>query len=195
MNRIKEFLRKLLLYPVVGVLVRCRIHPTVVTLSTMVLAAAAGFFYARGGFLAGAAFFFFCGIFDTFDGEIARRTGRVTKLGGFLDSTVDRINEFIVYLGLFVYYQNRLDWLLVWILTALFGSLMVSYTRARAEGLGATAAVGIFERLTRIVLLIAGSVFGPGVMPYVIIVLAAGTVVTMLQRIFFVYRQNNHRRG
>lgn len=195
MDRIKEFLRKLLLYPVVGVLVRCRIHPTAVTLSTLVLAAAAGFFYARGAFLAGAVFFFFCGIFDTFDGEIARRTARITKLGGFLDSTIDRINEFIVYLGLFVYYQDRLDWLLVWILTALFGSLMVSYTRARAEGLGATAAVGIFERLTRIVLLIAGSVFGPGIMPYVIVVLAAGTVVTMLQRIFFVYRQNNHRRG
>ncbi len=195
MNRIKDSLRQLFLSPVVSVLVRWRIHPTTVTLSTLILAAGAGYFYAHGNFWAGAVIFFFCGIFDTFDGEIARRTGRVTKIGGFLDSTIDRINEFIIYLGLFLYYYHRLDWILVWILTALFGSLMVSYTRARAEGLGTTAAVGIFERVTRIVLLIAGSVFGPRVMPYIIIIIAAGTIVTMLQRMFFVFRQNHHRPG
>ncbi len=194
MNKIKELLRQHLLSPLVDQLIHLRIHPTAITLSTIIPAAAAGFFYARGHFRLAALFFFLCGIFDTFDGAIARKTNQVTKIGGYLDSTIDRVNEFIIYLGLFIFYYHRADWVLVWILAALFGSLMVSYTRARAEGLGMTAAVGIFERLTRIVLLIIGSVFGPRIMPYFLILLAAGTILTMLRRIFFVFLSQRPRR-
>lgn len=191
MKRIKDFFRKILVLPVVRILIKLHVHPTVITISTLFLAIGAFFFYRQGLFWTGAIFFFFCGIFDTFDGELARQTNRVTRVGGFLDSTIDRINEFIIYLGLFSYYFNRQNWVLFWIFAALFGSLMVSYTRARAEGLGATAQVGIFERLTRIVLLIAGSVFGPKVMIYILIILSVGTMTTTLRRIFHVYRQNH----
>ena len=191
MKRIKEFCRKIFVYPVVKILLKLHIHPNVITVSTLFLAIGAFFFYRHGTFWAGAIFFFFCGIFDTFDGELARRTNRVSRVGGFLDSTIDRINEFIIYLGLFCYYYNRQNWVLFWIFAALFGSIMVSYTRARAEGLGATAQVGIFERLTRIVLLITGSVFGPKIMIYILIILSVGTMTTSLRRIFHVYRQNH----
>lgn len=191
MRRIKDFFRKILVLPVVSVLVKLHVHPTVITVSTLLPAIAAFFFYRAGIFWAGAVCFFFCGIFDTFDGELARQTKRVSRVGGFLDSTIDRINEFIIYLGLFTYYFNRQNWVLFWIFAALFGSIMVSYTRARAEGLGTTAQVGIFERFTRIVLLIVGSVFGPKFMIYVLIVLSVGTMTTSLRRIYYVYRQNH----
>jgi CDP-diacylglycerol--glycerol-3-phosphate 3-phosphatidyltransferase len=191
MKRIKVFFRKILVYPAVGVLLKLHIHPNVITVSTLFLAIGAFFFYRQGIFWAGAIFFFFCGIFDTFDGELARRTNQVSRVGGFLDSTIDRINEFIIYLGLFSYYYNRQNWVLFWIFAALFGSIMVSYTRARAESFGATAQVGIFERFTRIVLLIVGSVFGPKVMIYILVLLSVGTMTTSLRRIFHVYRQNH----
>ena len=110
----------------------------------------------------------------------------ISKLGGFLDSTIDRINEFIIYFGIYSYYHDKGGTIQFWILVAIFGSMMVSYTRARAEGLGISPQVGIFERFTRIALLIAGSVLGPRIMPYIIIILACGTTLTTLRRIFFV---------
>jgi CDP-diacylglycerol--glycerol-3-phosphate 3-phosphatidyltransferase len=191
MKRIKDFFRKILVRPVVKLLIKLHIHPTVITILTLIPAVGAFFFYRQGIFWAGAICFFFCGILDTFDGELARQTNRITRVGGFLDSTIDRINEFIIYLGLFSYYYHRQDWVLFWIFAALFGSIMVSYTRARAEGLGANAQIGIFERFTRIVLIIAGSVFGPKIMIYVLIVLSIGTMTTYLRRIHHVYRQNH----
>jgi phosphatidylglycerophosphate synthase len=191
MKRIKDFFRKILVFPVVRFLIKVRVHPTVITVLTLFPAIAAFFFYRHGTFWAGAICFFICGILDTFDGELARQTKRVSRVGGFLDSTIDRINEFIIYLGLFSYYYNRQNWVLFWIFIALFGSIMVSYTRARAEGLGTTAQVGIFERFTRIVLLIAGSVFGPKIMIYVLVILSIGTMTTYLRRIYYVYRQNH----
>ncbi len=115
----------------------------------------------------------------------------ISKLGGFLDSTVDRVNEFIIYFGLYFYYYNRVSFVQFWIVVAIFGSMMVSYTRARAEGLGISPRVGLFERLTRIVLLVIGSVLGPRFMPYIIVILAIGTLQTTLQRIIFVKRSSS----
>ncbi|MBE0432676.1 CDP-alcohol phosphatidyltransferase family protein [candidate division WOR-3 bacterium] len=186
MTKIKELGRRFFVRPIVGVLMALHIHPNVITLSSLVLAVVAFFFYKAGIFWAGAIFLFWCGIFDTFDGEIARRRNMISKLGGFLDSTIDRINEFIVYLGLYFYYHALGSNTQFWILLAIFGSMMVSYTRARAEGMGISPQVGIFERFTRIVLLIAGSILGPGVMSYLIIVLALGTAITTLRRIVYV---------
>jgi CDP-diacylglycerol--glycerol-3-phosphate 3-phosphatidyltransferase len=166
------------------------IHPNIITMSSLVLAVIAFFFYKSGIFWAGGIFLFLCGIFDTFDGEIARRKNMISKLGGFLDSTVDRVNEFIIYFGLYFYYYNRVDFVQFWILVAIFGSMMVSYTRARAEGLGISPRVGLFERFTRIVLLVIGSVLGPRFMPYIIVILGIGTLQTTIQRIIFVRRSS-----
>ena len=190
MTKIKELGRRFFVRPLVVMLLALNVHPNVITVSSLILAITAFFFYKSGVFWAGAIFLFWCGIFDTFDGEIARRRNMITKLGSFLDSTVDRINEFIIYFGLYFYYIDKSSYVHYWILVAIFGSMMVSYTRARAEGLGISPQVGIFERFTRIVLLIAGSVFGPRVMAYIIIILGVGTIQTTIQRMIFVRQRS-----
>jgi CDP-diacylglycerol--glycerol-3-phosphate 3-phosphatidyltransferase len=160
------------------------------TISSLIFAIIAFFFYRHGTFWAGAVFLFICGILDTLDGEIARQKNRITRMGGFLDSIVDRVNEFIVYLGLFCYYYNKENFVLFWIVIAMFGSLMVSYTRARGEGVGISPQIGIFDRFTRFIFLIAGSFFGPQIMIYMFVILAIGTIQTTIQRIIFVSKQS-----
>ncbi len=191
MNQIKDLGRKFIVVPVVKILVRLKIHPTVITVSSLLLAIISLLFYWRGTFWAGAIFLFLCGLFDAFDGEIARRSNQVSEIGGFLDSTVDRINEFIVYLGLFCYYYGRTHYVLFWIFAAMFGSMMVSYTRARGEGLGISPQVGIFERFIRFTLLIIGSLLGPRIMVYVFVILTVGTIQTMIQRIIFTHKKSS----
>lgn len=190
MTDLKDIGRRFFVRPIVALLMALKIHPNLITMASLGLAVIAFFFYRSGVFWAGGIFLFWCGVFDSFDGEIARRRNLISKLGSFLDSTVDRINEFIVYFGLFFYYHDIGDHIQFWIIVAMFGSMMVSYTRARAEGLGISPQVGIFERFTRIVLLLAGSFLGPGLMPYVIIILAIGTIQTMLQRIIYVKKES-----
>lgn len=191
MKRIKELGRKFFVIPIVSLLVGLNVHPNVVTVSSLILAVIAFFLYKNGVFWAGAIFLFWCGIFDTLDGEIARRKNMISKLGSFLDSTIDRVNEFVIYFGLYLYYYSKSPNMQYWILVAVFGSMMVSYTRARAEGLGISPRVGLFERFTRILLLIIGSVLGPRIMSYVIIILAIGTLETTVQRIIFVKRRSD----
>jgi CDP-diacylglycerol--glycerol-3-phosphate 3-phosphatidyltransferase len=174
MHKIKMLGSKYFVKPIVNLLVKMKIHPNLVTLLSLLLGIVAFLFYWQGIFWAGAIFLFLCGIFDTFDGEIARQTNRVTKIGGFLDSTADRINEFLIYLGLFLYYYSHETHALFWIFTAMFGSMMVSYTRARGEGLGISPQVGFFERFTRILL-------------YVLVLLTLGTIQTMIQRIIYTH--------
>ena len=190
MSWIKDVGRKIFIMPIVSIAIQLGIHPNVITMLSLLLAVAAFLLYRQGIFWAGAIFLLFCGIFDTIDGEVARRTNRVTKIGGFLDSTVDRINEFIVYLGLYFYYYNRAPYVLFWIFVAMFGSMMVSYTRARGEGLGISPRVGIFERFTRFALLVIGSLLGPQIVVYVLAILSVGTIQTMIQRIIFTHRRS-----
>lgn len=190
MQQIKNLLKRIFANPIVEVFLRLKIQPNLITVISLFFALVAFFFYKNGNFVIGAVFLFLCGIFDTFDGEVARRTGRVTKLGGFLDSTIDRINEFLIYLGLFFYYYQKANYVLVWILFVIFGSMMVSYTRARGEGLGISPQVGIFERFTRILLLIIGSFLGPDKMVYILFILAIGTFLTTIQRIIFVHSES-----
>ena len=190
MNQIKDLGRRFLIVPLVKTLVVLKIHPTVITVSSLFLAVLSFLFYWHGTFWAGAIFLLVCGLFDALDGEIARQTNRVSEIGGFLDSTVDRINEFIVYLGLFSYYYGRTPYVLFWIFTAMFGSMMVSYTRARGEGLGISPQVGIFERFIRFTLLIIGSFLGPRIMVYIFVILTVGTIQTMIQRIIFTHRKS-----
>lgn len=189
MNGIKEIGRRYFVRPVAFFFIRLKIHPNAISISSLFFSFVACYFYRNGSFFAAAVFCFISGIFDTFDGEVARQQKSVSKIGAFLDSTIDRFNEFIVYLGMFGYYAGRAPFMITWIMLAVFGSMMVSYTRARAEGIGISPQVGIFERFTRMTLIIVGSVFGPVVMQYVIVVLAFGTVGTTLQRIIFVVLQ------
>lgn len=139
--------------------------------------------FAVGGVLLGLA-----SAFDALDGSVAREMGRVTQFGAFLDSVMDRFSEAMVLLGLLLYYVQhggRIEPVLIY--AAMVGSIMVSYTRARAEGLGVECKEGLFTRFERVILLVIGLVVG--IVRPVLWVLAILTVFTAVQRIYSVWRK------
>ncbi len=111
----------------------------------------AGLAYALGGVFLGGCFVLGSGILDLLDGGLARRTQQASRRGAFLDSVIDRYAEFFTFLGLGVFFAH--SWLVWVIVFGFFGSLMVSYTRARAEGLGTECRGGLMQRGERYVLL------------------------------------------
>jgi len=131
-------------------------------------------------------------ILDALDGALARLGGKTTLYGAFLDSTLDRWGEIALYLGLLYYYSQRAartETILIYLTIA--GSLMVSYTRARAEGLGIECKVGLFTRLERLITLIAGLLLQ--LMPWALGVLALFTNLTAVQRLWHVRQQTRKR--
>ncbi|MDB4966314.1 MAG: pgsA1 [Myxococcales bacterium] len=130
------------------VLVRWRITPNALTLSSFVVACASGICFSFGHFGAGGWFYLLTGILDILDGRIARATGKVTKGGAFYDSVMDRYAELVVFAGLAVFYRG--SWGLYVVLLALIGSIMVSYTRARGEALGVEVNIGTMQRPERL---------------------------------------------
>lgn len=138
--------------PIERCLVWLRLSPDVLTWIGLLMAIGAGVALAFGYFSVGGWLYLGTGTLDILDGRIARRTGRQSRTGALFDSVVDRYSEFFVFGGLIVYYRDRL-WLLLLTLLALLGSFMVSYLRARGEGLGVSAKVGSMQRPERILYL------------------------------------------
>jgi CDP-diacylglycerol--glycerol-3-phosphate 3-phosphatidyltransferase len=173
--------------------------PNMATLLGLVLNAATAAVIALGHLSAGGAMLLFAGVFDMFDGALARVRNQKTVFGAFFDSTLDRFSEGIVLLGVIAYaltgpgVANRV-WIVCLAYVAGLGSLMVSYTRARAEGLGLEAKNGLMARPERIVLLAVGLIFGGLIHPagtgllWTLALLAATSVFTSVQRIVAVYR-------
>ncbi|MEO0087578.1 MAG: CDP-alcohol phosphatidyltransferase family protein, partial [candidate division WOR-3 bacterium] len=143
------------LYFLVKFLVYLKISPTFITLSGLFFSIFASYFYFQGNFLKAGIFLILIALADTIDGELARKREKVTKRGAFLDSIIDRLTEFFIFFGLFLYYQNSKVAFLPFL--AFASSLFVSYARARAEGVGIECKIGIFERPTRMLFLIIGS--------------------------------------
>ena len=191
---------KILETRIVPKLVDWRLTPNHITYGGLLISMLAGlsFIYVP---LLGGVFTLLTGLLDTLDGSLARATGQSKKFGAFLDSVLDRYTELMIYLGIWVYFYHTPFYLLL-ILLILFGSLMVSYTRARAEGLGERCLVGFFQRGERIILLgVAGilnpfiNLFGAGfAIPWamdlalksVLVVLAVGTNLTAMWRFLHV---------
>jgi CDP-diacylglycerol--glycerol-3-phosphate 3-phosphatidyltransferase len=171
-------------------LVRQRANPNALSLIGLFLGAVAGFFFSQGRAWMASLFVFLCGLFDILDGKVAENSGRRSLFGAIFDSSLDRYSEFFIYLGLAYYLRH--NWGLWLIFFTLLGSFMVSYTRARAEGLGITANVGLMQRAERMILLIAGAIAGAifnELTISMIVVLAIITVashITAWQRIFYV---------
>lgn len=167
--------------------------PNALTIIGSVLTASVGLLIAQGWFVAAGICLWLFSATDTLDGALARATGRVTVFGAFLDSVCDRYAEAAVFFGLVWWYQAHSDVLGVYLgYVAIIGSLMVSYTRARAEGVGLQAAdVGWFQRPERIVALGLGLLAAP-VLPAallaVLALLAVFTTITVLQRVLHVAR-------
>jgi len=184
--------------PLTGFLVRRRVHPNAITILGFLTTVVAGFFYHLDHVRWAGLLVLLGGLMDIFDGRVARVSGLASKFGSFFDSTLDRISEIVVFLGLASLYNTHRsdpgDVAMVYvIMLAMGGSLMVSYTRARAEGLGFACSVGLMQRAERIVLLGLGSlVFGLAwdglVLSLIIIVVAVLTNVTAIQRIVWVHR-------
>jgi len=167
--------------------------PNALTLVGSLLTASVGLLVAQGWFLAAALCLWLFSLTDTLDGALARATNRVSAFGAFLDSVCDRYAEAAIFLGLVWWYQVHADLVGVAVAyVAVIGSLMVSYARARAEGIGLQAAdVGWFQRPERIALLGLGLLvaqFIPVALLVVLAALAVLTTVTVLQRVVHVAR-------
>jgi CDP-diacylglycerol---glycerol-3-phosphate 3-phosphatidyltransferase len=148
---------------------------------------------ATGNFALGGTLIIVAGIFDALDGTLARLTNRVTAFGAFLDSTTDRFAEGAVFFGiLYAYLQRGMTFVAYLVFFALLGSLMVSYARARAEGIGVQCKDGFLTRFERIALLVIGLIitafFGDAPLLIVLGFLAIFTNVTAVQRMWLVYR-------
>ena len=190
---------RVLLRAIVHGLALTRISPNYLTFFGLVIniAAATLFGYARAEnqqrmFLYAGLVIIGAGIFDMVDGRVARATGQVTQFGAFFDSVIDRYSDVALYFGLLVYYARAERFFYV-VLTALVmtTSVMVSYTRARAESLIGQCKVGFMERPERIVLVILGALFNR--MAPVLWVIAVIGNITVIHRIIYTYQQTRAR--
>lgn len=171
--------------PVVSFLAARGVSPFFVTFVGLCASAVAAWVILRGSLFWGAAWVLFSGVCDVLDGGLARRLGRETKFGAFIDSTFDRVSEFFVFGGLFVYFADhgypRLLLVVVW--AAMGASFLVSYARARIEGLGGACTVGLLERPERFAILVAGLLLGPRGAAAAVIIIAFGAGFTVVERI------------
>jgi CDP-diacylglycerol--glycerol-3-phosphate 3-phosphatidyltransferase len=165
-----------------------KIHPNVLTFIGLVINIWAAWLFSQGSFRWAGVVVIGAGLFDMVDGRVARATSQVTLFGGFFDSVLDRYSDLALYMGLLVYYAgiNRYFYI---VLTAIVmtGSVMVSYTRARAENSIPKCKVGFLERPERIVLIIIGALFLR--MAQVLWVIAVLSNLTVVHRMIYTYRE------
>ncbi len=178
--------------PVAAALARLGVSPNAVTLAGLVGAAVSAYLISQGIMWAGGLVMLFAGVLDLFDGALARATAQDSPFGALLDSVIDRISEIIVLLGLLIYYA-RIDSVegIVLVYLAVAGSVMVSYLRARSEGLGIECKVGVMTRPERVAALGFGLIIGqwlPLVIPIVLAIIALLTFFTTAQRLFHTWR-------
>ena len=183
--------------PLIGGLVRSGIRPNTITTVGVGFVIASAVAFGMGSIRLGGLLLLLSGVVDTLDGAVARRTGATSKFGAFYDSTLDRIGDGATFIGIGVYFLTGPDiayrnLAVVLCMVAILASLVVPYTRARAEGLGLECRVGIAQRAERIVgvggaSLIVGA--GPGglVLSSIVAALALLSFVTIGQRIVFIY--------
>jgi CDP-diacylglycerol---glycerol-3-phosphate 3-phosphatidyltransferase len=169
-------------------LIESRLTPNAISLTGLVLCVIAAVLVWQEEFLLGGIAFIVGSVCDTLDGRYSRMSGKGSPFGAFLDSTLDRMEEGIVLTAVAVYFSKQGDDLAVAaVVVAVLASLMVSYTRARAEALGVECKVGIADRAVRVVILSAGLVFaGLDVLDIAVYVLAALSAITVFQRIWHV---------
>ncbi len=188
----------ILLQKIVDGLALTRISPNVLTFMGLVINTAAAFLFGYANAQNNVRMFVYAGlviigagIFDMVDGRVARQTHQVTIFGAFFDSVIDRYSDVALFFGLLVYYArgNRFFYVVL-VAFVMVTSVMVSYTRARAESLIGSCKVGFMERPERVVLIILGALFNRwGVMAPVLWVLAVLSTVTVVHRIRYTYLQ------
>jgi CDP-diacylglycerol---glycerol-3-phosphate 3-phosphatidyltransferase len=177
-----------LLHRVVSVLAATGLTPNMFTFLGLAVNSWAAADFALGHFRIAAAVLFLAGFLDMADGQVARRVGRVTAFGAFLDSTLDRYSDLALYMGLVVHYTliGR-PFYMALAAVAMASSFMVSYSRARAESLIPLCKVGFMERPERLVLLIIGGAFNR--MAQVLWVVAAISTLTVIHRVVYTWQE------
>lgn len=170
-----------LLIPLVRWLEASHTDPNLITILGFFPAATAGIAFALGRVRLGGVFVGISGLLDLIDGQLAKLANRQTKFGALLDSTVDRYSEIAIFLGLAVLFRNELTF--YGVLLALAGSLMISYVKARAEGLGWECDLGMFQRPERIVLIIIGALAGLRFLRIFVWILAIFGNLTAIERL------------
>jgi len=187
-KEIKNYFRNLL-DPIVSIISHMGVSPVAITIIGILISLFGAFLVAGGKLFGGAVALAVSGLCDIIDGSLARKEKKVTLFGAFLDSTGDRVAELAYFGALVIYYVSKTPANIFYVsltLIALSGSLLTSYARARAEGLGVRCEVGLVERPERIVLLILGLVFGGFPLIVIIVILAFLTVFTFIQRVVHV---------
>ena len=165
-----------------------KIHPNVLTFLGLVINVVAAVLLARGQFVSAGLVIIGAGLFDMVDGRVARETNRVTRFGGFFDSVLDRYSDLGLLMGLLVWYGSiNLPGYVVLTAVAMTASVMISYTRARAENSIPTCKVGFMERPERVVLLIIGALFDK--MAPVLWVIAVLGNLTVIHRMVFTWQE------
>jgi CDP-diacylglycerol--glycerol-3-phosphate 3-phosphatidyltransferase len=175
-------------------LIESRLTPNMISMTGLVLNLVAAVLVLEHLFFLGGVAFIVGSICDTLDGRYSRMSGKGTPFGAFLDSTLDRIEEGVVLAAVAVYFSEQgMDFAVGAVVVAVLGSLMVSYTRARAEALGVENKGGLATRAVRVVILSIGLVFAKGASIFdvellapAVYVLAVLTVFTVFQRVFHV---------
>ena len=169
-------------------LAKIGISPNALTLFGFAMTLAVAWVLSTGRFFLGGFLVLLSASLDFLDGALARATGRSTKFGAFLDSTLDRFSDAALFLGLLAYYASQGSYHQILLVgAAMMGSLVTSYARARAEGLGLKDEVGLFTRTERIILLAIGLITNQ--MIVILWIIAVLSNFTALQRLFHVWRQ------
>src|SRR5512141_1264011 len=173
--------------PVTHLLLRMGARPNHMTVLGLGVSIAAAYVFSVGRLRWGAVLLAVAGLFDFFDGAVARLAGSDSDYGAFLDSVVDRYSDLAVLLGILVFYEQSTDTLgAVLTMATLAGTVMVSYTKARAQSIGVRCEIGVMERPERLIALIAGATFH--LLTPIMALLAVLTNVTAIQRIVYTRR-------
>jgi len=181
--------------PLAKVLINLKVHPHVVTFAGLGFSVLAAFSFIQGKFFSAGIMVILSGICDVLDGRLARETNKISKFGALFDSSIDRYSEVLIFLGLSTYFLMRGSHLVLLIILAIAGSFMVSYTRARAEGLGIECRIGIMQRQERITFLAAGAILGsiPGTGNFFLVLslwmIAILANITVVQRIIYIKKR------
>lgn len=180
------------------VVARWKISPNTITLLALLAGIVSGTLFALNEPIWAAALIFICGSLDLLDGKLAKQRQQISLFGAIFDSTLDRYSEFFIYLGLAYYFRDH--WTIWVVFFTFLGSTMVSYTRARAEGLGIECKVGFMQRAERLGLVMVGSIIGYAfnifdpLMSGILILIAAVSNFTAWQRMFHVKKVEQERK-
>ena len=178
--------------PIARLLINLKVHPHVITFAGLLLSILAFNFFRQGLFFYAGLVVILAGMCDVLDGRLARDTKTITRFGALMDSTIDRYSEVLMFLGIAMFFHDRQSYIVYLIIFAITGSFMVSYTRARAEGLGIDCKIGLMQRPERVTYLAIGSLLGS--IPktrYIFLILTIWFIavfanVTVVQRVIFI---------